>query len=129
MQLFLLTSGGRRSLPAHSHFQPVWSPTLAKPAAKQNTGNSKQQDGNLVCSRGCNTVTVAQHCPSGSISGIQHRANDASVSDTGATVHLNIQKSFNGNFMFSNKGACNYDLKTKKCLAWRVVLRYSQILH
>lgn len=47
MQLFLSTSGGRQSLPAHFHFQPGWSPTLAKPAGKQNTGNSKQQGGNL----------------------------------------------------------------------------------
>lgn len=27
----LLTSGGRQSLPAHSHSLPVWSPGLAKP--------------------------------------------------------------------------------------------------
>lgn len=47
MQLFLLTSGGRQSQPAHSHFQPASSPTPAKPGGKQNTGNSKQQGGNL----------------------------------------------------------------------------------
>lgn len=47
MQLFLLTSGGRRSQTAHSHFQPGWSPALAKPAGKQNAGNSKPQGGNL----------------------------------------------------------------------------------
>lgn len=43
----LLTSGGRQSQPARSHFQPAWSPTPAKPAGKQNTDNSKQQGGNL----------------------------------------------------------------------------------
>lgn len=47
MEIVLLTSGGRQSQPAHSRFQPAWSPTLAKPAGKQNTGNSKQQGGNL----------------------------------------------------------------------------------
>lgn len=35
MQLFVITSGGRQSLPARSHFQPGWSPGLARPASKQ----------------------------------------------------------------------------------------------
>lgn len=47
MAMELLTSGGRQLQPAHSHFQLVWSPTLAKPARKQNTDNSKQQGPNL----------------------------------------------------------------------------------
>lgn len=47
MGMVLFTSGGKQLQPARSHFQPAWSPILAKPAGKQNASNSKQQGGNL----------------------------------------------------------------------------------
>lgn len=33
--VLFITFGGKQSLPAHFHFQPAWSPTLAKPAKKR----------------------------------------------------------------------------------------------
>lgn len=39
-----LTSGGTRLQPARFHFQPAWFPTLAKPADKQNAGESERRE-------------------------------------------------------------------------------------
>ena len=41
MQLFIITFGGTQSLPARSHFQPVLSPTLAKPTREKKKGKNK----------------------------------------------------------------------------------------
>lgn len=111
MQLFLLTSGGRQSQPAHSHFQPAWSPTPAKPAGEQNTGNSKQHGGNLDSiagilqglKRSCSIVSEWELAQSGRCQCFRY---------VPAGMHFNIQNS-NGckTFMRSKGATCNYDSK------------------